>query len=77
MTTHSALFNHAADLDVTTAADSNANSQGVLKRIAAWYMAKVHAERDAEIVAFIDERGGQFNDEMEREISRRFGGLAG
>jgi hypothetical protein len=77
MTTHSALFSHAADLDVTAASNSKASNQGVVKRIAAWYMAKVHAERDAEIVAFIDERGGQFNDEMEREISRRFGGLAG
>jgi hypothetical protein len=77
MATHSALFNHDTDLDLTIAAGSKAVRQGLFRRLAAWYMAKVQAERDAEIVAFIDERGGQFNDAMEREISRRFGGMAG
>jgi hypothetical protein len=75
MTTHPALYNHDAEFDVTAA--TSANRQGLFQRLAAWYMAKVHAERDAEIVAFIADRGGQFNDEMEREISRRFGGMAG
>jgi hypothetical protein len=50
---------------------------GVLTRLSSWYGRKVQGERDAEIAAFIDERGGQFTDEIEREISRRFGGLAG
>ena len=76
MALHSAHLDDA-DLGLTAAARTRASSQSLLQRLSAWYMAKVYAERDAEIVAFIDERGGQFNDEMEREISRRFGGLAG
>ena len=36
---------------------------------------RVQAER--EIARFIDLNGGQLTDELEREISRRFGGPAG
>jgi hypothetical protein len=72
---HPALFNAAADL--TAAATDAHEGTGVVARVVAWFNAKVHAERDAEIAAFIEQRGGQFTDEMEREISRRFGGIAG
>jgi hypothetical protein len=72
---HPALFNTAADL--TSATTDAYEGKGVVARVVAWFNAKVNAERDAEIAAFIDQRGGQFTDEMEREISRRFGGMAG
>jgi hypothetical protein len=74
MAAHPALVD---DLDVSIVSGSHAKALNLLKRISAWYVAKMHADRDAEIVAFIQDRGGQFNDEMEREISRRFGGVAG
>jgi hypothetical protein len=77
MAIQSALINDDASLDLTAASRAKTHGLGLLQRVSAWYTAKVHAERDAEIVAFIEERGGQFNDEMEREISRRFGGMAG
>jgi hypothetical protein len=69
--THPALFNDDA-LDLPTA-----TGPSLLQRVAAWYGRKATAERDAEIAAFIDDRGGQFTDEIEREIGRRFGGMAG
>ena len=78
MATHPALFNHDADVEFSAAtAASTTTAAGLLGRIVAWYTAKAHAERDAEIAAFIEDRGGRFTDEMEREISRRFGGMAG
>ena len=78
MASHPALFNDDADVEFQAATGaSKTKTSGLLGRIFAWYTAKAHAERDAEIAAFIGDRGGQFTDEMEREISRRFGGLAG
>jgi hypothetical protein len=77
MATHSTLYTHDAELKLTGASGSEVTGVSLLRRLAAWYTLKIHAERDAEIVAFIEERGGQFNDAMEREISRRFGGMAG
>jgi hypothetical protein len=71
--THPELFNDDA-LDLPTAARPGAS---LIQRLVAWYGRKANAERDAEIAAFINDRGGQFTDEMEREISRRFGGMAG
>jgi hypothetical protein len=71
--THPALFNDDA---LNLPADS-ASSVGLLQRVINWYSRKANAERDAEIAAFVNDRGGQFTDEMEREISRRFGGMAG
>jgi hypothetical protein len=71
-----AHFNHTAELDIVAGSPDSAKI-GLLQRVSTWFTAKVHAERDAEIAAFVAERGGQFTDEMEREISRRFGGLAG
>jgi hypothetical protein len=76
MAAHPALATNDTDLDVTVSS-AHAHTPSLLQRISTWYMAKVHAERDAEIVAFIEDRGGQFNDAMEREISRRFGSTAG
>jgi hypothetical protein len=78
MATHPALYDHDSDVEFHAATDvSKTTTAGLLGRIFAWYAAKAHAERDAEIASFIEDRGGQFTDEMEREISRRFGGLAG
>jgi hypothetical protein len=73
-----ALFNQDADVATASATPSVQTSAAtVLKRLTAWYMGKVQAERDAEITAFVAERGGHFTDDMEREISRRVGGMAG
>jgi hypothetical protein len=49
---------------------------GLLGRLTGWYLAKAHAERDAEIAAYVAQRGGRLTDELERDISRRFGGMA-
>jgi hypothetical protein len=78
MITHPALFSDDATVGSTTASRSRQSAtRGLWSRLAVWYAAKVQAERDAEIVAFIAERGGNFSDEMEREISRRFGSISG
>jgi hypothetical protein len=72
--THPALLNDVG----RDATPTNAAAQpGLMQRVISWYVTKANAERDAEIGAFIDERGGRLTDEVEREISRRFGGLAG
>jgi hypothetical protein len=73
--THPALFDDA-ELD-TTASGTQQSGRSVVQRFVSWIAAKASAERDAEIAAFIDDRGGQFTDEIEREISRRFGGMSG
>jgi Tfp pilus assembly protein PilZ len=73
--THPALFD-VDTLDATVLAAPK-TERTVVQRVVSWITAKATAERDAEIAAFIDERGGQFTDEIEREISRRFGGMAG
>jgi hypothetical protein len=73
--THPALFDDAT-LDATASAASKPGPT-LSQRFMHWLAAKAEAERDAEIAAFIAERGGQFTDEVEREISRRYGGMAG
>jgi hypothetical protein len=73
--THPVLFDDVA-LDATPARAPTAG-RNMAQRVVSWFAAKASAERDAEIAAFISDRGGQFTDEMEREISRRFGGMAG
>ena len=72
-----AYFEGTADLATVSTFGHQASSTSIWQRLRAWYMAKLNAERDAEIAAFVEERGGQFTDDLEREISRRFGGHAG
>jgi hypothetical protein len=76
MSMQTGLF-QASDVTSSASIESPSAVPNPLRRIMSWYAAKVQAERDAEIAAFVAERGGKFTDEMEREISRRFGGLAG
>ncbi len=47
---------------------------GILSRLLAAVVASRRARAEAEIGRFIEERGGRVTDDLEREISRRFGG---
>lgn len=77
MSIHSGLFHQTADFSTDAATGSSSATPGMLRRIMSWYSAKAQAERDAAIAAFVEGRGGQLTDAMEREISQRFGGFAG
>lgn len=46
------------------------------ERVAAFF-AHDNAKQESEIATFIEHRGGVLTDDIEREISRRFGNIAG
>lgn len=46
------------------------------ERVAAFF-AHDHTKQESEIATFIEHRGGVLTDDIEREISRRFGNIAG
>jgi hypothetical protein len=48
----------------------------LLRRVSNWIERKYNRDRDAEIVAFVEERGGMITDAVEREIGSRFGGMS-
>lgn len=48
-----------------------------MSTVLGWLSARDHKAVDGEIAAFIAARGGEITDDLEREISRRFGGMAG
>lgn len=48
-----------------------------LGRVAAYFTASNAAKQESEIAEFIDHRGGVLTDDIEREISRRFGSVVG
>jgi hypothetical protein len=47
---------------------------GILSRLMAAIVASRRARAEAEIGRFIEAHGGRVTDDLEREISRRFGG---
>ena len=47
---------------------------GILSRLMATVVASRRARAEAEIGRFIEAHGGRITDDLEREISRRFGG---
>lgn len=53
---------------------------GFGQTVAAWFkglVASRAAAQETEIAAFIEHHGGVLTDDVEREISRRFGSVAG
>lgn len=58
------------------AADAGAKP-GFVSTVLGWLSAHDAKAVDGEIAAFIVARGGEITDDLEREISRRFGGMAG
>jgi hypothetical protein len=65
------------DLGTTTDLTETAPRKPLLQRFGAWVEAKYRQDLDAEITAFVAERGGIMTDDMEREIGSRFGSMAG
>ena len=49
----------------------------VLDTLIGWLAARDAKASDGEVERFVLARGGQMTDDLEREISRRFGGMAG
>ena len=47
---------------------------GLLSRLLQAVMTSRRIRAEAEVARFIEERGGRITDDLEREISRRFGG---
>jgi hypothetical protein len=47
---------------------------GLFSRILAALMTMQRLRAEAEVARFIDRNGGRITDDLEREISRRFGG---
>jgi hypothetical protein len=47
---------------------------GILSRLLAAIIASRRARAEAEVGRFIEAHGGRMTDDLEREISRRFGG---
>lgn len=58
------------------AADTEPRS-GLLGAVINWLSTRETETVDGKIAAFIAARGGVMTDDLEREISRRFGGMAG
>lgn len=58
------------------AADTEPKS-GLLGAVINWLSTREAETVDGKIAAFIAARGGVMTDDLEREISRRFGGMAG
>ena len=49
----------------------------LLHDIVSWFASRKHSRQDSEIASFINEHGGVMTDDLERQISRRFGSMAG
>jgi hypothetical protein len=65
------------DLGTTTEPTEMTPRKPLLQRVGAWIENKYRQDRDAEIAAFVAERGGTMTDSMEREIGSRYGSMAG
>lgn len=53
---------------------------GIAKTVAAWFSTlfpSQAAQVESEVATFIEHHGGVLTDDVEREISRRFGSIAG
>lgn len=64
-------------LDAVVATAKPASGKSLLRRLydgyVNWFVASQHARTDSEIERFIAARGGVLTDEIERDISRKFG----
>ena len=53
------------------------NLKGMMKVVNAWFATSAAKQTESEVGDFIQQHGGVLTDELEREISRRFGNMAG
>ena len=71
-------MSRATYLDPTDYLHSPAEHRtGLFDAILGWLSARDARAIDGEIAQFVSARGGEITDDLEREISRRFGGMAG
>ena len=70
------LTGHTGTIPVTTA-DSREAKHGFWSRLFQSIQLSRQRAAEREIAKLISARGGQLTDDLEREISRRFGGPAG
>jgi hypothetical protein len=57
--------------------DAGSRRGGIFQRFAAAVRASRQRAVEREVERFINQNGGRLTDELEREISRRFGGIVG
>lgn len=76
MATHLTLDTHdIADTAPARAALPRTGVMALLRRIENGIHARARARRESEVTRFLEANGGKLTDDLEREISRRFGNM--
>lgn len=72
-----ANFADLASYELATRAAVAAHRPSLFKRLADSFVASRRRKAEGEIARFIQANGGALTDNLEREISRRFGNIVG